>query len=137
MKRIQSKHENKISNTTESATVKENEDCRSVWYILGVTLAPLYYLLIIGAIVVALIMLDRHFIQVTHFIFQQNIFIAILIIGMIVAIIVYARSIIHALRKIGMWRRNGYTMQANMGLLVLTLVASFMLLPVILALFFH
>ena len=137
MKRIQSKHENNISNTTESIEVKENEDCISIWYVLGLTLAPLYLLLIIGAIGVALIMLDRHFINITHFVLQQYIFLAILIVGMIVAIVVYALSIIHALRKIGLWRRNGYTVQANVGLVVLTLVASFMILPMILAFFVH
>ena len=137
MKQIHSKHENNTSNTAESIEVEENEDYNSLWYVLGLTLAPLYSLLIVGAIVVALIMLDRHFIHLTHFVLQQYIFIAILIAGMIVAILVYAFTIIHALRKIEMWRRNGYILQANVGLVVLTLVASLMIFPMILALFVH
>ncbi len=137
MKRIRPEHENKISITTEHITVKENEDCSSIWYILLLTLAPLYLLIIIGAIVLVLIMLDRHFILLTNFVLQQKIYIIILVAGVIVAITLYTLSVIHALRKIGMWQRNGHTVQANVGLLVLTIVASFLLLPIILALFFH
>jgi hypothetical protein len=137
MNRIQSEHENKISKTKVPITGRKNGDRSSVWYILLLALAPLYFLIVIGAIVLALIWLDRHFISVTNFILQQNIFIGIMIIGMIVAIIVYFLSVNHALRKIGMWRQNSHTKQANAGLLVLALVATIMILPIILALFFH
>ncbi|MGZ3608656.1 MAG: hypothetical protein ACXVBU_01175, partial [Ktedonobacteraceae bacterium] len=68
---------------------------------------------------------------------QLVIFIVILIVGMTVAIIVYSLAVMQALRKIGMWRQNGQIKQANEGLLVLTIVASIMILPIILALFFH
>jgi hypothetical protein len=137
MKRIKSEHENKISNSTLPLTDTKDEGRRSIWYILLLTLAPLYLLVIIGAIVFVLIMLDRHFITLTNFILQQIIFIAIIIIGMAIAIIAYSLSVIHAHRKIGMWRQNGHKMQANVGLLVLAIVASMMILPIILALFFH
>ena len=137
MKRIRLEHENKISNTTTSITGTEDEDRSSIWHILVLTLAPLYLLIIIGAIVLGLIMLDRHSILLTNFVLQQDIFIVILIVGMTVAIIVYALSVKRALRKIGMWRQNGQIKQANEGLLVLAIVASIMILPIILALFFH
>jgi hypothetical protein len=137
MKRIQSEHKNKISKMMVTITGTEAEDKSSIWYILLLTLAPLYLMVIIGAIVFALIMLDRHFIDLTNFMLQQYIFIVILIIGLIVAIIIYFLAVIHALRKIGMWQQNSHTKQANVGLLVLTIVASFMALPVLLALFFH
>ncbi|MGZ3618262.1 MAG: hypothetical protein ACXWPS_19130 [Ktedonobacteraceae bacterium] len=104
---------------------------------LVLTLAPLYRLIIIGAIVLGLIMLDRHSILLTNFVLQLVIFIVILIVGMTVAIIVYSLAVMQALRKIGMWRQNGQIKQANEGLLVLTIVASIMILPIILALFFH
>ncbi len=137
MKRIQLEHKNKISKTIEPITSTEDEDKSSIWYILLLTLAPLYLVVTIGAIVFALIMLDRHFIALTNFMLQQYIFIIVLIIGMIGAIIVYSLSVIHALRKIGIWQQNSHTKQANVGLLVLTIVASIMILPVVLALFFH
>lgn len=117
--------------------ITSTEDRSSIGYILLLTLAPLYLLAIIGAIVFALIMLDRHFIDLTNFMLQQYIFIIILVFGMLVAIIVYSLSAIHALRKIGSWQQNSHTKQANIGLLILTIVASFMVLPILLALFFH
>ena len=137
MKRIRLKHENKISNTTTSITGTEDEDSSSIWHILVLTLAPLYLLIIIGAIVLGLIMLDRHSILLTNFVLQQDIFIVILIVGMIVAIIVYSLAVKYALRQFGIWRQNGQIKQANVGLLVLAIVGSIMILPIILALFFH
>ena len=137
MKRIRLKHDNKISNTTTSITGTEDEDRSSMWHILVLTLAPLYLLIIIGAIVLGLIMLDRHSILLTNFVLQQAIFIVILIVGMTAAIIFYALSVKRALRNIGMWRQKGQRKQANEGLLVLAIVASVIILPIILALFFH
>lgn len=137
MKRIKAEPENKLSKTTVPITGSENEDRSSIWHILVLTLAPLYLLIIIGAIVLALITLDRHFILVSNFALQQNFFIVIMITGMVAAIIVYSLSIMHALRKIEIWRQNGQKKQANEGLLVLGIVASIMILPMILALFFH
>jgi ABC-type multidrug transport system permease subunit len=137
MKRIKLEHENKISKTAVPITGTKDEDRISIWYLLLLTLAPLYLLVIIGVIVLALIMLDRHFISLTNFMLQQIIFIAILIIAMVIAIVAYSLSVIHAHRKIGIWRQNGHKMQANVGLLVLAIVASMMIVPIILTLFFH
>ena len=137
MKRMRSEHENKISIITTSITGTEDEDSSSIWHILVLTLAPLYLLIIIGAITLSLIMLDRHAILLTNFVLQQAIFIVILIVGMTAAIIFYALSVKRALRNIGMWRQNGQIKQANFGLLVLAIVGSIMILPIILALFFH
>ena len=118
-------------------TGTNDEDKSSLGYILMLTLAPLYFVVIIGAIVFALIMLDRHFIGLTNFMLQQYIFIGILIIGMIVAIIVYSVSVMNAQRKIGMLRQNGQRRQANLGQLLLVIVGCMMILPIILAVFIH
>ncbi len=135
MKRIKSEH--KSINTTELIADVGNEDLGSIWYILFIAMAPLYLLVMIGAIVLALVMLDRHFISLTNFLLQQKIFIFIMILGVISAIIVYAISVRYVLKKIGEMRQNGHTRQANVGLLVLAMVASIMILPVILAIYFH
>jgi hypothetical protein len=137
MKRIKSEHENQISKTTVPITGTKLEVRGSIWYILLLALAPLYLLVTIGAIVLALVMLDRHFISPTNFLLQQKIFILITVIGMIIALIIYSISVIYAHRKIGMLRQSGQIKQANVGLIVLAIVASIMILPVILALFFH
>jgi hypothetical protein len=134
---MQSEHENNISKTTVPITDAENGNSRSIGYILSITLAPLYLLAIIGAIVLALVMLVRYFISVTHFILQQNMFIVTMIVGMGAAIFVFTLSVVYALRKIGMLLQEGYTKQASVGLLVLAFVACMMILPILLALFFH
>ena len=134
---MRSEHENKISIITTSITGTEDEDSSSIWHILVLTLAPLYLLIIIGAITLSLIMLDRHAILLTNFVLQQAIFIVILIVGMTAAIIVYSLAVKQALRKIGIRRQNGQIKQANFGLLVLAIVGSIMILPILLALFFH
>ena len=137
MKRMKSEPENKISETSEPKTDMKNEDRRSIWYILLHTLAPLYLLATIGAILVALVTLSRYLVGTSDFFLQQKIYILIIIIGMIIALIVFTVSVINAHRKIGMLRQSGQIRQANVGLLVLTIVASIMLLPIILALFIH
>ncbi len=137
MKRIQTKCENKISDLKEPVADAEYQDSRSLWYIILLALAPLYLLIIIGAITFALLMLDRHFILLTNYVLQQVFFIAILIIGISVAIIVYSLSIMFAQRKIGMWLQNGQRRQAIIGQLLLVIVATLLILPIILALFIH
>jgi|GEM_PF-3034727 len=137
MKRIKSEHENQISKTTVPITVTKNDDRWSIRYILLLTLAPLYLLAIIGGIVLALVMLSRYLISPSNYLLQQTIFILIMSSGVIIAIIVYVISVRHALRNVGMLRQNGYIRLANIGLIVLAIVASILILPVILALFFH
>jgi uncharacterized membrane protein len=137
MKRMKSKLKNEISETIVPITGTKNGDRKSIWYILLVTLAPLYLLAIIGAGVFALVLLSRYLISPSNFLLQQKFFIIIMIIGIIVAIIVYAISVRHALVEIGKLRQHGQTMQAKIGLIALVIVASMMILPIILALFFH
>ena len=137
MKRIKSEHENQISKTTVPITVTKNDDRWSIRYILLLTLAPLYLLAMIGGIVLALVMLSRYLISPSNYLLQQTIFILIMSSGVIIAIIVYIISVRHALKYVGMLRQNGYTRQANVGLIALAIVASILILPVILALFFH
>jgi hypothetical protein len=137
MKRIQTKCENKISDIKEPVAGSEYQDSRSLWYIVLLTLAPLYLLIIIGVLIFALIMLGRHFILMTNFVVQQEIFIAILSIGIACAITAYTLSVKHAQKKIGMWRQNGQRRQAIVGQLLLVIVATLMILPIILALFIH
>jgi hypothetical protein len=134
---MKAKHKNEISETIVPITGPKNSDRKSIWYILWVTLAPLYLLAIIGAGVIALVILSRQLIGPTNFLLQQKCFIIIMIIGMIFAIIAYTISVRHALVEIGKLRQYGQTMQADIGLIALAIVASILILPMILALFFH
>ena len=113
------------------------EEKRGIWHILLLALAPLYLLAIIGAMVLALVILIRHLLDPTNFLLQQQLFRTVMITGLAVAIIVYSIAVRYALKKIEAWRKSGHSTQANAGLVALTVVASMMILPVILALFFH
>jgi len=127
----------KIIAAETSLAKTHREEKRGIWHILLLALAPLSLLAIVGAIVLALVMLIRHLIDPTHFLLQQELFTTVMITGLAVAVIVYTLAVISALKKIAMWRQSGHTTQANAGLLALSIVASMMILPIILALFFH
>jgi hypothetical protein len=127
----------KIIAAETSLAKTHREEKRGIWHILLLALTPLYLLAIVGANVLALVMLIRHLIDPTHFLLQQELFTTVMITGLAVAIIVYTLAVNYALKKIAMWRQSGHTTQANAGLLALSIVASMMILPVILALLFH
>jgi hypothetical protein len=112
-------------------------DTRRVWQIILLSLAPLAILAITGAVILVLVTLVRHLIDPASFLLEQRIFIIVMIAGLATAIIAYTIAVIYALKKIGTLRKSGYIAQANAGLITLTIVASLMILPVILALFFH
>jgi hypothetical protein len=126
-----------ISKVRTPIAYTNREEKRGVWHILLLGLAPLYLPAIIGAIAIALVMLIRHLVDPTHFLLQQQLFKTVVITGLAVAIIVYTIAIKFALKKFETWRQSGHTTQANAGLIALTTVASIMILPLILALFFH
>ena len=94
-------------------------------------------LAVTGAVVLGLVALARHLIDPASFLLEQRIFIIVMIAGLVTAIIAYTITVINALKKIETWRKSGHIAQANAGLITLTIVASLMILPVILALFFH
>jgi hypothetical protein len=112
-------------------------DGRRVWEIILISLAPLAMLVVTGAVVLVLVALVRHLIDPASFLLEQRIFIIVMIAGLAIAIIAYTITVIYALKKIEEWRKSGHIAQANAGLITLTIVASLMILPVILALFFH
>jgi hypothetical protein len=85
----------------------------------------------------ALVALIRLLMDPASFLLQQQLFLIVMITGLAIAIIAYTITITRALRRIETWRRNGQTTKATAGLVVITLVAIVMVLPVILTLFFH
>jgi hypothetical protein len=112
-------------------------DRRRLWQIIFLSLAPLAMLAVTGAVVLVLVTLVRRLIDPASFLLEQRIFIIVMIAGLAIAIIAYTIAVIFALKKIGTLRKSGHIAQANAGLITLTIVASLMILPVILALFFH
>lgn len=108
-----------------------------VWHLILLGLAPLALLAAIVIAVVALVALIRLLVDPASFLLQQQLFLIVMITGLAVAISAYTITITRALRRIEMWRRDGNTTKATAGLVVVTIVAIVIILPVILTLFFR
>jgi hypothetical protein len=126
-----------ISKAGTPITCTTQRDRRGIWHIILPGLFPLALLAVIGVAVMALVALIRLLMDPASFLLQQQLFLIVMITGLAVAIIAYTITITRALRRIETWRRNGHTTKATAGLVVVTLVAIVMVLPVILTLFFH
>jgi len=118
-------------------TCTKQEERTGIWSIIWLGLAPLVLLAITGIAMMAVVALIRHLIGPASFFLQQQLFLIVMITGLAVAIIGYTIAITRALKRIETWRRNGYTTKATAGLVVVTIVAIIIVLPVILTLFFH
>ncbi len=126
-----------MSNAGTPTTCTKQEERTDIWSIIWLGLAPLFWLAIIGGAEVALLSLIRQSMNPSSFLLQQQIFLMVMISGLTAAIIAYTITMTRALRRIEMWRRDGHTTKATAGLVVVTAVAIIIVLPVILALFFH
>ena len=85
----------------------------------------------------ALVLLIQRLIDPASFLLQQQLFLIVMLAGLTAAIIAYTVTIARTLRRIETWRRTGHTTKATAGLVVVIIIACVMVLPVILALFFH
>jgi hypothetical protein len=121
---------------TSSAYIKK-ADRRDIWHVVSPVLTLLVLLAVIGVAVMALVLLIRRLIDPASFLLQQQLFLLIMLTGLTAAIIAYTVTIARALKRIETWRRNGRTTKATAGLVVVIIIACVMVLPVILALFFH
>lgn len=126
-----------ISQAGTPVTCTHQRDRSDVWHVILLGLAPLALLAVIGVAVLALVFLIRFLIDPASFFLQQQIFTIVMITGLGVAIIAYTVTITRALRQIETWRQSGQTTKATAGLVALAIVAFIVVLPVILALFFH
>ena len=118
-------------------TCTKQEERSGIWSILWLGLAPLILLAITGIAIMTFVALIRHLIGPASFLLQQQLFLIVMTTGLAAAIIGYTIAITRALERIETWRRNGYTTKATAGLVVVTVVAVIIVLPVILTLFFH
>lgn len=125
------------SKTGTSRAYIKQADRRDIWHVVSPVLTLLVLLAVIGVAVMALVLLIRRLIDPASFLLQQQLFLLIMLTGLTAAIIAYTVTIARALKRIETWRRNGQTTKATAGLVVVIIIACVMVLPVILALFFH
>ena len=105
----------------------------SIWRGVLVGLIPLGLLAGIVAITLLVTALARQLVAGSGFFVQQQTALIALIVGLVLAIVVYAVSIWRVLRRVKIWQRDETTKQANAALWALTATALIVVLPVLLA----
>ena len=113
----------------EPATVLK----RSGWRGVLVGLIPLGLLAGIVLITLLVTALVRQLVAGSGFFVQQQTALIALIVGLVLAIVVFTVASWRVLRHVKIWQREGTTTQANAALWALTATALIIVLPVLLA----
>ena len=105
----------------------------SIWRGALVGLIPLG--LLAGIVVITLLVtaLARQLVAGSGFFVQQQTAVITLIVGLVLAIVVYAVAIWRVLRHVKSWQKDGIITQANAALWALTVTALITVMPVVLA----
>jgi hypothetical protein len=96
-------------------------------------LIPLGLLLLIVAVTVLLTALARQLVASSGFFAQQQASVIVLVVGLVVALVVYIIAIVRTLRSVISWQRGGAVGQARAALLALGFTTLVVLLPIVLA----
>lgn len=107
---------------------------RSGWHGVLVGLILLGLLAGIVAITLLVTALARQLVAGSGFFMQQQTALIALIVGLVLAIVVYAVASWRVLRRVKIWQRDGTATQANAALWALTATTLIIVLPVLLAL---
>lgn len=121
---------NTFNDPTQSVSLQQKDSA-----LRGVLVGfiPLGLLLLVVAITVLLTALARQLVASSGFFAQQQASLIVLIVGMVLALVVYIIAIVRTLRSVTTWQRAGAAAQARAALLALGCTALFVLLPVVLA----
>lgn len=123
-----------MNETNIAAQEPVTEPKSSGWRGVLVGLIPLGLLASIVAITLLVTTLARQLVAGSGFFAQQQTALIALIVGLVLAIVVYTVAIWRVLRRVKSWQRDGITTQANAALWALTATALITVLPVLLAL---
>ena len=123
-----------LNETNIAAQDLASEPKRSVWRGVLVGLMPLGLLAGIVVITLLVTVLARQLAAGSGFYVQQQTALLALIVGLALAIVVYAASCWRVLRHVKSWQQEGTTTLANAALWALTTTALIVILPVLLAL---
>jgi uncharacterized membrane protein len=96
-------------------------------------LIPLGLLLLIVAVTVLLTALARQLVASSGFFAQQQASVIVLVVGLVVALVVYIIASVRTLRSVISWQRGGAVGQARATLLALGFTTLVVLLPIVLA----
>ncbi len=122
-----------MNETNIAAQERTTAPKRTGWRGVLVGLIPLGLLAGIVLITLLVTALVRQLVAGSGFFVQQQTALIALIVGLILAIVVFAVASWRVLRHVKIWQRDGTTTQANAALWALTATALIIVLPVLLA----
>jgi uncharacterized membrane protein YidH (DUF202 family) len=122
-----------LNETNVAAQERATAPKRTGWCGVLVGLIPLGLLAGIVLITLLVTALVRQLVSGSGFFVQQQTAMIALIVGLILAIVVFAVASWRVLRRVKIWQRDGTTTQANAALWTLTATALIIVLPVLLA----
>jgi hypothetical protein len=105
----------------------------SAWRGVLTGLVPLGLLAVFVALAIGLTALARQMTLSAGFFTEREAVIATLVVGLLVAAVVYGVACFRMLRRVGVWLRDGYPAMATGALWALGITALVVALPVILA----
>jgi len=96
-------------------------------------LVPLALLVAIVLIILALTALIRQLVAASGFFAQQQAAVITLIVGLLLALVIYSLAIFFTLRRVANWQQSGMAPRARAALWSLGITALIVVLPVLLA----
>ncbi len=123
-----------IDESTIPGQTPSSELTSSAWRGALIGLVPLG--LLIGIVVVSLLLtaLAHQIFAASGFFAQQQASVIVLIVGLVLAVAVYAVATWRVLRRVGIWQQERAAIQARAALWVLAVTALVVVVPVLLAL---
>ncbi len=121
------------SSSQEPTPDRASQQESKVWRGILIGLRPLAVLLVVIILALALSMLIRALDVSGGFFVQQKIALATLIVGLVVAIVVYIVAIQRTMKRVEAWQLEGATKTARFALWSLGITAVVVVLPIILA----
>src|SRR5271157_2550103 len=122
-----------IDESTVPAREPSSEVTGSAMHGALIGLIPLGLLASVVAIVLGLTALARQLVAASGFFVQQQTALIVLIVGLVLAIVVFAIAVWRVLRRVAVWQQTGTAMQAKAALWALGATALVIVLPVLLA----
>lgn len=121
------------SNSEVSMQAQSSSPDNNTWRGFLTGIIPLILLVIIVVIALAGTALVRQLFAPAGFFAQQQAAVITLVVGLVIALVVYVGTIVRALRRVATWQQQGATKPSRAALWSLGITALIVVLPVLLA----
>jgi ABC-type nickel/cobalt efflux system permease component RcnA len=123
-----------IDESTGAGHPRSAEPTRGVWRGIMLGLIPLGLLISMVTVIVLLTALARLLFAGAGFFVQQQAAVLVLVVGLVLAIAVFALAVWRVLRHVAAWQKAGVAVKANAALWALGVSALVVVVPILLAL---